>query len=221
MRTPDVYPPQRYPVTWSSEIHKNIFNATVEIFDECGYSNTCLNHIAKRAGISLGSLFRIFPNKFAIFNAIADYYNSRIECAAIEFLQSDDSLKPWHERVDRIVDRLAEFYRENPKLARAWGVAVGSPEILENEHRFDDWAVESLADYLASALPDQRPAKILQISKIIYWSTLTLLERSVSDDSKLHRSLIDEAKVMIRAYLGTLIVAPPLPGTCEKIVEVG
>jgi AcrR family transcriptional regulator len=217
MGRPDAYPPQSYPATRNSEIHRKIFDATIEVFEKSGYSNTNTNRIANQAGISVGSIYLVFPNKLAIFKAMAEHYNSSIEHAALEFLQSEDSARPWYECVDRIIDRLAEFYRENPKLARWWTALVGNPEVQEISQPFDEWAVKSLASYLAIALPEQRPVKVLRISRMFYWSTLDLLERSVSENLKLNREIVDQAKIMIKAYLSTLIVAPPLPIAAERV----
>lgn len=43
-----------------------ILEAAREVFDELGYARATTNHIAERAGISIGSLYQYFPDKAAL-----------------------------------------------------------------------------------------------------------------------------------------------------------
>jgi AcrR family transcriptional regulator len=48
-----------------------IFEATARIIEEAGTAGLTTNHIAERAGVSVGSLYGYFPNKEAILIALA------------------------------------------------------------------------------------------------------------------------------------------------------
>ncbi len=55
------------------EKQKTIFNAAAAEFARHGYDRANTNAIARRAGISVGSLFQYFGTKPAIFNALVDF----------------------------------------------------------------------------------------------------------------------------------------------------
>src|SRR5512136_1975960 len=50
----------------SKAMYDAILEATAHLLSEKGYAATTTNHIAERAGISIGSLYQYFPNKEAI-----------------------------------------------------------------------------------------------------------------------------------------------------------
>lgn len=49
-----------------------ILEATTQLLEHSGIDRISTNHIAERAGVSIGTLYQYFPNKTAIFVAIAE-----------------------------------------------------------------------------------------------------------------------------------------------------
>lgn len=49
-----------------------ILQATQELMKEVGFEQISTNRIAKKAGVSIGSLYQFFPNKEAIFEAVEE-----------------------------------------------------------------------------------------------------------------------------------------------------
>ena len=54
----------------SAETVEAILGAAAQVFSARGYAGATTNHIAKRAGVSIGSLYQYFPNKDAILVAL-------------------------------------------------------------------------------------------------------------------------------------------------------
>ena len=55
-----------------------ILDTAAVLFSESGYENASTNAIAERAGISIGSLYRYFPDKDAILRALAGRYRAEM-----------------------------------------------------------------------------------------------------------------------------------------------
>ncbi len=49
-----------------------ILDAAAHVFAELGYTATTTNHVAKAAGVSIGSLYQYFPNKDALLVALEE-----------------------------------------------------------------------------------------------------------------------------------------------------
>ena len=221
MLAPDTFFGKNRQEAASGEVQERILDAAVEIFVESGYAQACTNHIAARAGVSVGSIYRFFPNKFAINKAIADRFYAGVEHTVLEFMLSEEAKCPWPERVDQIVDRLAAFWHDNAALLTAWNVLVGNPEVKGIDEYFTSRAVSLFAGYLSGIVPDRSPAEYARISRVIYWSTVSMLDSSVthatSSSNSLNsleneKGLIDEVKFMIKSYVSALVAARPPEG---------
>jgi AcrR family transcriptional regulator len=53
-----------------------ILDAAARIFESEGYHATTTNHVAERAGVSVGSLYQYFPNKDALLVALAERHTA-------------------------------------------------------------------------------------------------------------------------------------------------
>ena len=72
-----------------------IFNS-LKVFAERGYAGATTNHIAERAGVSIGSLYQYFPNKEAILVALLERHMSALRPVIEESLQEmgDPNIPP-------------------------------------------------------------------------------------------------------------------------------
>jgi AcrR family transcriptional regulator len=55
-----------------------ILTAAAHILTEDGYDTASTNHIAERAGVSIGSLYQYFPNKEAIMTAVRERHTNEM-----------------------------------------------------------------------------------------------------------------------------------------------
>lgn len=144
----------------SREIVRAIREAGLRILQEEGPAALTTNHIAKIAGVSIGSLYRYYPNKEAI---VADVYEAHTQDELAVFSDVDHwadalSKRPLREAIAAIVQVAADrerkllaldpnFYRDH-NLEFALGRRVGLPliqgirRVLENKR--DDLRVDDL-----------------------------------------------------------------------------
>lgn len=54
-----------------------LLQATAQLLEEAGYARLTTNHVARRAGVSIGSLYQYFPSKEALCHALAERHFER------------------------------------------------------------------------------------------------------------------------------------------------
>ena len=98
-----------------------------------------------------------------------------------------------------------KFYQKNARLTRAWNVLLGNPETREAESRISNQAFTMWADYFDETEPELSRADCHRISVMIFWSVASLLELSAADPTGMNRELVEETKILVKAYLGAVL----------------
>jgi AcrR family transcriptional regulator len=84
---------------------ERVLVAAREVFAECGES-TALEEIARRAGVGIGTLYRHFPNRQALLEAL--YVNEVEEvCRSAQQLTDGDPWQAFNEWFERLISYLA------------------------------------------------------------------------------------------------------------------
>src|SRR5262245_2757752 len=65
-----------------------ILAATADLLEKSGYARLTTNHVAQRAGISIGSLYQYFPSKEALCHALAERHYRRHAARYLERLET-------------------------------------------------------------------------------------------------------------------------------------
>ena len=109
----------------SKERVDTILSVATDIICEVGIQGTKTSEIARRAGISLPSLYRYFPNKSAIIKSLAEQHIEKLDTLMKGFVENFDL----DEGFDQLVDLYAEFYRSEPGYKEIWSGVESMPSI--------------------------------------------------------------------------------------------
>ena len=124
-----------------------ILEATIELLVEEG-PQTTTNRIAERAGVSVGSLYRYFPNKDALFDGAAERYATRI-LSVVESLEFRPGVIPPTAAVRETVLRVLAVDDEFPGLGavlnRMRFAGRPFPAMDAMEQRAEQLVLEALA----------------------------------------------------------------------------
>lgn len=140
--------PRKSPIQERSRFTvEQIVLAATQIFSEQGYAGATTNHIAERAGVSIGSLYQYFPNKETILVTLAKRH---IEIAGNMLMGLVDGRNLLETD---LTDLLRLFIREtlelhtgNPRLNYViLAEAVWSAEAMEQVHELEDQFIDRLA----------------------------------------------------------------------------
>ncbi len=134
-----------------------LLQATAELLERGGYARLTTNHVAQRAGVSVGSLYQYFPNKEALCHALAERHFQR---HTERYLQHLDAMAdaPVERQVHELVRISAAITREDPAVARNLYAELARIGGLDPSARMRDTIAAALAARFGALPPRQRPA---------------------------------------------------------------
>lgn len=112
----------------SSEKRERIINAATTEFALKGFDNANINNIAKKADVSVGSLYKYFENKQDLFLTIVHYSISSMEEVLNELAVKDEDIML---KVEQIVRNIQSSSRDNQLLLKLYNAMTA-----ENNPRF-------------------------------------------------------------------------------------
>jgi AcrR family transcriptional regulator len=182
-----------------------IVEAAAASFARDGFAATTMERIAADAGTSIGSVYQFFPNKRAVFKAVALECIRLSEQAFSRQLTADAVTRPWHEVVDATVDVFVALAGGNPVFRAVWrNLQLHEDYAAEDEAQLRDF-VERSASLLGFWLPEMSVARRRHVAAVLIQSTMGLLFVAGRGDGSVERGLVREAKLMLRRYLAPYV----------------
>jgi AcrR family transcriptional regulator len=138
--------PRREPLQQRSLARaQQILQVSAELLEEVGLDTLTTILIARRSGISVGTLYHYYPNKHAILHAMAERWLREVE-------RSLDEVDAWPlgelalpQFVDRLVERQLVVYREQRGILHLVQAMFSIPELRELDQRHDALVIERMA----------------------------------------------------------------------------
>jgi AcrR family transcriptional regulator len=112
--------PRKKPVQQRSRATVDaILDAAARVFAASGYARTTTNHVARRAGVSIGSLYEYFPSKDALLVALTERHVDEAErVLGAELAAVRDAALTLAQVVRRLVDAMIGLHARDPGLHR-------------------------------------------------------------------------------------------------------
>lgn len=111
-----------------------------------------MREVARRAGISIGSLYQYFPSKPAILRALVMRNLEKVGDllrTEVEALLADHAGRPTiPQAVDRIIDAYVNHYRSHPEAIAVWAGAQADLEL----RRLDVIDTQATADFMVAPM---------------------------------------------------------------------
>ncbi|NKY58471.1 TetR/AcrR family transcriptional regulator [Nocardia flavorosea] len=126
-----------------------LLEAAAQLFGRDGLATTT-NHIAERAGTSIGTLYQYFPDKQAILHTLA---RRHVTDAATRLGAVLDEVRaaepPFEQALRRVLDTAIDLHRDRPGLhALMHRMAMRGADELAAMHAFEDHLANELAYHL-------------------------------------------------------------------------
>ena len=155
MVTSGAYPLRRTPTQdrASRQVERILDAACAEVVER-GYDAASTSGIAKRAEIAVGSVYRYFPDKRSLIQAIERRNQARYTEAVRERLAAVSS---WREAVDVTLDTFREMHRTDPGFRAVVLSGLGDPDLETQPGEFDDQHAGEFAELLAALRRPRQP----------------------------------------------------------------
>ncbi|AWL37584.1 MULTISPECIES: TetR/AcrR family transcriptional regulator [unclassified Streptomyces] len=207
---------RRVPVQQrSAERLARILDAGAGLLDETGYEQLSTRAVADRAGVPIGSVYRFFPNKRALVDALAernlDLYAERIvgRLGAVPE-------REWRAAIDAVLDEYLAMKRTVPGFTLVdFGPPVpaeGAPD--DANLRVAGRLAALLAGHLGPALKegagdrgegrdtgDELDPRLPRILLVCVEAADALLQLAFRTDPSGDAALIAETRTLLQAYL--------------------
>lgn len=151
--------PRRRPIQGRSRATVDaIVDATARILVRRGWSGLTTNHVAEKAGVSVGTLYEYFPSKEALVRQLVERHLARAESLLAERIAtlaaSGLALEPM---VRTMVDAMIELHADDPRLHRVLFEEVPHDKTVRARVRALE---DAAANALATVLPHIRGVKV-------------------------------------------------------------
>jgi AcrR family transcriptional regulator len=148
MVTSGAYPLRRTPTQdrANRQVERILDAACAEVVER-GYDAASTSGIAKRAEIAVGSVYRYFPDKRSLIQAIERRNQARYTEAVSKRLAEVSS---WRAAVDVTLDTFREMHRTDPGFKAVVLSGLGDPELESKPGEFDDQHAGEFAELLAA-----------------------------------------------------------------------
>ena len=94
-----------------------ILEATMQLLEKHGIEQLTTNAVAATAGVSIGTLYQYFPNKQAIFDALADREIAAMSVRVMAAME-DASIATPQRRIAAVVGAVAQSYGQRHRAHR-------------------------------------------------------------------------------------------------------
>lgn len=180
----------------------HILDTAAALFVEVGYENTTTNAIAERAGISIGALYRYYPDKDAVLKSLAERYYRQQRQLSENILVEDLKYLPPALILDRIIDPIVDLHVCNPAYAHILLGSDVSADIAAAACGSEAEINESNAEFFRLVNPRLGVEQSLLAAIVCKASLKSLISLVVgSPDEQYRRQMTVEFKKMILAYL--------------------
>lgn len=181
-----------------------ILTAAAEVFATRGYAGTTTNRIARRAGVSIGSLYQYFPNKDALLAGLMERHlaqvHSVVERSTAEL---EDPAIPLADSIRSLMLRLIDLHEADPQLTRALSSTAFHLHHKAHVHGQGEQAYAVWMERILRARPEVRRGNTAVMAHLLVEATEALTRWLVHEaPGSLDRTaLVDEMVLLLTGYV--------------------
>jgi AcrR family transcriptional regulator len=180
----------------SRQTREDILQATAHLLNRREFGEVSTNHIAKKTGISVGTLYKYYPNKDAILADLSLMFMQRdAELFSRIFEESARKRQKKAALVDELVDALIAVHREDAQVRGA---------VYQNLERLK---LLRAARSATQKIQAQGMAAVPELDPVQTWIAISAINAAVHSTSQVSRELQpwDFVKALVQNILAELL----------------
>lgn len=184
-----------------------ILAAGREVFREKGYDATTMTEIAARSGTAIGSLYRFFPSKESLADALLqDYAQQMVEGLSNLAVPPDPADRVGESTPESVANSLVDLMltlqeERSVALVLIEARSSGSADLRAHYRKAMRQGVTQILKKLAPDLPRARGEAM---ATVVVHVLKTVARTTEEDDPATCRSVLSEIRELIRLYLNTV-----------------
>lgn len=183
---------------------ERILASAAKLLDEVGFDDLTTNLIAERAGVNVASLYKYFPNKYAVLMGLADQMRDE----QVELLAGNLQAKgEWRDDLDAVLNAYVDLFLSRPGFAELALTMSSSPPLREVDEASLAAEAQVIAERIVSYGIDESRADRAAIARVMLEAArgvLPLVRRSPPAGRK---RLMRELRRMLEAYMSSYVEA--------------
>jgi len=196
----------------SKESVERILAMTATLLDEVGIEGFNTNLLAERTGVRIRTVYRYFPNKYAVIVALT----RRLAVQWDEMMGSyyrtlSDPESDWRELISKGNRRWLQRARNVPGALSVLQAMNATPELQQLHFEIFEQMSKKLADALAARGVRESPAKLRTIARTITAATNSRTEVYLQLKGREADEFWHEVSVSEVRYLEKYLSDPPRP----------
>jgi AcrR family transcriptional regulator len=189
----------------SKERFERILDAAEQEFARVGYDAATTESIAERAGTSIGSLYQFFPNKRALFDALAERFLADVLVFFDRFVAHAAEIDSWEALVDASVDGFWAMQTGSRAFKAIWIHGNLSLELIQASEALNAKIAERASGLFARFAPGLTPADRDLVAAVAVETVSAMLFVATRRGEPFAARLREETKLLLRRYLGPYV----------------
>jgi AcrR family transcriptional regulator len=184
----------------SNERLRRVLDAADEVLAAEGPDAFTTTHVAEVAGVSIGSVYRFFPDKEAIVEALAVRYWSDFEDLVAGVAEADEA-QAVDDPVGAVVDVLVAGFRARPGFLGLWFGGLRSEAVRDATRPTRTAIARSIGRILHRHWPEASPDTLARVAEMAVLAGDGLLREAFRRDRQGDAAVLTESKAMLNAYI--------------------
>ncbi len=198
--------PRRRPTQRRSrERVERMLAVATELIALKGIDAVRMSEIARRAEVSIGSLYQYFRDKAAIVRTLADRYNAEGRACVEAELAAVHSDAELQAALHRVVDGYYRMFLREPAMRDIWRATQADKALQELDAADCEAHAATLSAVLARLRPAHEPEALTTLSSLLIQLIATAVRHAVSLERAQGDAAIDMFKGLLSANLPDLL----------------
>jgi AcrR family transcriptional regulator len=186
--------PQRRP---GQERVAQLLEAAAAVIAEKGYDATTMAEVAARAGAQIGSLYRFFPNKDVLANALIERFHARVG-EVFDTIDQQEGALAVPALTDALLNVLGDLRGETQTIV---ALLEGTAELSARRLEFRRQLRKRIAQTLVNSCPKLSTTHAENVAAVVLQSMKSMGALTKEIGNGVKAGALVELRVMTRHYL--------------------